>query len=212
MTIPGVLTYVLGPLENNSYAFFDPETREVVVIDPSFDSDVILADLSHRDLHLVGVLLTHAHFDHIAGVTDIINSSTPVIPVGLHPEDLDLYQQGGGAKNFGFPFEPGPAPETLFTHQQQIQVGSYSLQVLHTPGHTKGHVVFYCQEASVVFCGDLIFAGSVGRTDLPGGSHRQLMQSIRTHILALPPETRLLSGHGLETTVAVEIQSNPFLI
>jgi hydroxyacylglutathione hydrolase len=212
MTLPVILTYVLGPLENNSYAIFDPATREAVVFDPSFNSEQILADLAQKGLLLTMVLLTHAHFDHIAGVSALAGFPSPTVPVGLHPADLDLYQQGGGGKKFGFPSNPGPMPEITLAHQQEIRVGSFTLSVLYSPGHTPGHVVFYCKEASDAFCGDLIFAGSVGRTDLPGGSHARLIQSIRTQILPLPGETRLLTGHGAETTVADESLSNPFLI
>ncbi len=94
---------------------------------------------------------------------------------------------------------------------QLLELGENKFEVRHTPGHTTGHVVFYCQSEKLVFCGDLIFAGSVGRTDLPGGSYDTLIRSIRTHILSLPDETRLLSGHGPETTVGEERATNPFL-
>ena len=99
----------------------------------------------------------------------------------------------------------------LLAHRQALTIGETLVEVRHTPGHTPGHVVFYVPSEGVVFCGDLIFYGSVGRTDLPGGNHRQLIDSIQTQILSLPPQTHLLSGHGPETTVGDEIAANPFL-
>jgi hydroxyacylglutathione hydrolase len=206
---PIVLSYVLGPLENNTYLLADPESREAALIDPSYDVETALADARKRGLRVSLVLLTHAHFDHIAGVTTAAGAG--VAQIALHAADLDLYRQGGGASQFGLPFEAGPEPTLLLSDGQTIMIGAVEVKVHHTPGHTAGHVIFVCSEAGTAFCGDLIFAGSVGRTDLPGGSHTQLMKSIRREILPLPPETTLLPGHGPATTVAEEIDSNPFL-
>ncbi len=208
---PLILCYVLGPLDNNSYLLVDQESKDAALIDPSGEPETLLADAEEQGIQIRMILLTHAHFDHIAGVVSAVNTQTPAIPVALHPADLELYQQGGGAGMFGLPFEPLPEPEILLADGQLIRVGSIELEVRHTPGHTPGHVVFVCREAEVVFCGDLIFAGSVGRTDMPGGSLDQLLESIQRIILPLPPETSLLSGHGAETTVGEEAASNPFL-
>ena len=211
MIKPLILCYVLGPLDNNSYLLVDQESKDAAVIDPSDDPETLLVDAQQQGIQIKIILLTHAHFDHIAGVVSVANSQIPAIPVALHPDDLELYRQGGGAGMFGLPFDPVPEPEMLLTEGQVIQVGSIEIEVRHTPGHTAGHVVFICHEAEVVFCGDLIFAGSVGRTDLPGGSYAQLLESIQRHILPLPPETSLLSGHGPETTVGKEASTNPYL-
>jgi hydroxyacylglutathione hydrolase len=208
---PVILSYVLGPLENNTYVIADPDSGEAAVIDPSFAPDRILEDAQNRKLRIGLVLLTHAHFDHIAGAAQVANEFSPPVSIALHPNDLALYAQGGGAAQFGIPYEPGPNPQVLLAEGQILTIGSVKLEVHHTPGHTPGHVVFTCPQAGVIFCGDLIFAGSVGRTDLPGGSHELLMDSIKEHILTLPAETRLLSGHGPETTVAIEQATNPFL-
>jgi glyoxylase-like metal-dependent hydrolase (beta-lactamase superfamily II) len=209
--VPEIFTFVLGSLENNSYLLVDPQSFEGVVIDPSFDSDKLLSDAQERGVELRMVLLTHAHFDHIAGVRQCSESGFPPPRVALHPADFELYRQGGGAAQFGIPLEAAPAPQVLLQNGQVLHIGNIELIVYHTPGHTRGHVIFYCPAAEAAFCGDLIFAGSVGRTDLPGGDYDQLIASIRSTILVLPPETRLLSGHGPETTVAEEIVSNPFL-
>lgn len=208
---PVIVNYTLGPLENNSYLIADSETRDAAIIDPSFDADHILKDARKKGFRIGLILLTHAHFDHTAGVARLANELNSHVGVALHPNDLALYAQGGGASQFGIPFEPGPQPNIPLTEGQVIQIGSVELVVHHAPGHTPGHVIFVCSEAGVAFCGDLIFAGSIGRTDLPGGSHELLMDSIQDHILSLPGDTRLLSGHGPESTVDIEKISNPFL-
>ena len=107
--------------------------------------------------------------------------------------------------------DPGPRPALWLAQGQKLAVGDYSFEVRHSPGHTPGHVIFVCAQEKVVFCGDVIFMGSIGRTDLPGGSYTTLLQSIHQNILTLPDDTRLLSGHGPETTVEQERQTNPFL-
>jgi hydroxyacylglutathione hydrolase len=204
--------FVLGPLENNTYLVVDSDSGEAAVIDPSFDSQVVVNEARAQGWKLTQVWLTHAHFDHIAGVGTISNSTQPVLPVGLHPGDLVLWKQNGGAPHFGIPFESGPEPSIEFSHGQTLKLGKSSFEVRHTPGHTRGHVVFVSLDEAVVWCGDLIFRGSVGRTDLPGGDTETLMNSIRSQILTLAPETRLLSGHGGETTVGFEAEYNPFLV
>ena len=206
-----IVTIQLGPMENNSYLIADPETHQAAVIDPSFESEPVLEEAAQRGWTLTQVWLTHAHFDHIAGVRTVTESTQPHLPVGLHPADLPLWKQGGGARFFGFQIDPGPKPTIAFSHGQTLRLGSQTVEVRHTPGHTDGHVVFYAPEGSFAVCGDLIFYHGVGRTDLPGGSHQTLLQSIREHILTLPPTTRLLCGHGPETTVEEEKRENPFL-
>lgn len=204
-------TLVLGPLENNTYLIADQETGQAVVVDPSFESEQVLEEALQHGWTLSQVWLTHAHFDHIAGVATVCGAFAPPLPVGLHPGDLALWQQNGGASNFGLQVERGPEPTILFSHGQLLTLGRSTFQVRHTPGHTRGHVVFVSQDAPLVLCGDLIFKESVGRTDLPNGNPAALLASIRTQILTLPPETRLLSGHGPETTVGYEAKNNPFI-
>ena len=201
----------LGPMDNNTYLVGDTATRQAVVIDPSFNSETVLEEAGRHGWRIAGIWLTHAHFDHIAGVAALVKAINPPLPVGLHPADLPLWRQGGGARLFGMKMETGPEPALHFEHEQILCVGKHYLEVRHTPGHTPGHVVFYSDEISTVLCGDLIFYHGVGRTDLPGGDHRALLQSIHTQILPLPPATRLLSGHGPETTVEEEAHENPFL-
>ena len=205
------ISFVLGPLENNTYLVIDSETGEAVIVDPSFDSQVVLEEIHQHGWRLSQVWLTHAHFDHFAGVSIIAESTTPAVPVGLHPGDLALWKQNGLAPNFSIKFESGPEPTIHFAHGQVLSVGKSSFEVRHTPGHTGGHVVFVSQDDRIVLCGDLIFKGTVGRTDLPGGDTTTLLNSIRTQILTLPAQTRLLSGHGPETTVGEEAKNNPYI-
>ena len=206
-----IFTYVLGPLENNTYVVADSDSAEAAIIDPSFESETILEDIRHKGLKLTRIWLTHAHFDHFVGVGPINSSLAIPLPVGLHSGDVNLWKQGGGADAFGLRIQPLEEPVIHFYHGQILKLGNLRFEVRHTPGHTRGHVVFYVEEANVVFCGDLIFRRSIGRTDLAGGNQGTLLRSIQTQILTLPPETRLLSGHGPETTVAEEIAENPFL-
>lgn len=206
-----IVSLELGPLANNTYLLADSASGEAAVIDPAMDSQQVLDRVAGRGWTLRYIWLTHAHFDHIAGVQQIASSRTPAVPVALHPLDLPLYHNSGGARNFGITIPPVPEPAIRFEHGQTLALGASRLEVRLTPGHTPGHVVLYAPEDGVVFCGDVIFRGSVGRTDLPGGDHGRLITSIRSQILTLPPQTRLLCGHGPETSVGDEIRDNPFL-
>jgi glyoxylase-like metal-dependent hydrolase (beta-lactamase superfamily II) len=206
-----IVTFILGPVQTNAYLVGDPDTGEAAVIDPAWDGQVILDEAGRRGWRIGNIWLTHAHFDHLGGAAAIADNSSPPPPVALHPGDYMLWRNQGGASFFGFRIDPGPEPTIDLSHRQILRIGKQRLEARYTPGHTPGHMVFYCKEAGVVFCGDLIFAGSVGRTDLPGGDYETLIESIQVQILTLPDETRLLSGHGPETTVGVERAYNPFL-
>ena len=207
-----IVTFTLGPVMTNAYLVADPETGEAVVVDPADEGRVIVNEAERRGWRIGSIWLTHAHFDHLAGAGQVADLVDPPPPVALHPEDYPLWRFQGGASMFGMRIDPGPEPTIDLYDQQTLRLGGNHLQVFHAPGHTRGHVIFYFPEASVAFCGDVIFQGSIGRTDLPGGDYEALMHSIRTKILTLPDETRLLSGHGPETTVGAEKRSNPFVL
>jgi hydroxyacylglutathione hydrolase len=206
-----IVTFTLGPVQTNAYLVADTDTKVAVVIDPAWDGDVILAAANARQWRIAHLWYTHAHFDHIGGAAAIADALNPLPLVALHPGDHTLWRAEGGAPLFGFKIDPGPEPGIDFQHGQLLQLANIEFEVRHTPGHTPGHVVIYCAEAGACFCGDLIFQDSVGRTDLPGGDTRQLVESIRTQIFTLPDDTRLLSGHGPETTVGYEKKYNPFV-
>jgi glyoxylase-like metal-dependent hydrolase (beta-lactamase superfamily II) len=206
-----IVTFTLGPVQTNAYLIADPDAREAAVIDPAWEGETILAAANRRGWRIAHLWYTHAHFDHIGGAAAIADAQNPLPLVALHPADHTLWRAEGGAPLFGFKIDPGPEPGIDFEHGQLLRLGTEVIEVRHTPGHTPGHVVFYSATAGVCFCGDLIFQDSVGRTDLPGGDTRQLVESIRTQIFTLPEETRLLSGHGPETTVGYEKKYNPFV-
>jgi len=206
-----IVTFILGPVETNAYLIADPQTGEAAVVDPAWDGQVIVAEANKRGWRIGHIWLTHAHFDHIAGAGAIVDSLSQSPAIALHPDDQPLWRMQGGAPLFGMRIDPGPEPTVELSPSQLLHLGSNQFEVRHAPGHTPGHVVLVCAEAGVVFCGDVIFAGSIGRTDLPGGDYDTLIDSIRSQILSLPDETRLLSGHGPETTVGREKSYNPFL-
>jgi hydroxyacylglutathione hydrolase len=219
-----IVSFTLGPAQTNAYLVADPETKEAVVIDPAWDGHVILEAAQKRGWRIGHLWYTHAHFDHIGGAGAIADALNPLPLVALHPNDHVLWRAGGGGAFFGFDIDPGPEPTIDFFHGMKMRLGSNEFEVRFTPGHTPGHCVLYVPDVhaersnplgersrSVCFCGDLIFNGSVGRTDLPGGDWDTLVSSIKEQIFTLPDETRLLSGHGPVTTVGEEKLNNPFV-
>ena len=204
-------TLVLGPVQTNAYLVADAQSREAAVIDPAWDGAVILDAAQERGWSICQLWFTHAHFDHIGGAGALVQALQPPPSQALHPADLPLWRAKGGAPLFGLRFVSGSEPETHLVHGQRLRLGALEFEVRHAPGHTPGHVLFYCAAEGVMFCGDVIFAGGIGRTDLPGGDYAMLLHSIHSQVLTLPDPTRLLSGHGEETTVGWEKRWNPFL-
>ncbi len=206
-----IIKLTLGPVQTNAYLVADAKTRDAAVIDPAWDGGLILSEARKRDWRIAHLWYTHAHFDHLGGAAEVADALNPLPLVALHPADHVLWRAGGGGALFGFDIDPGPEPTIDLVQNQILRLGNVEFQVRYTPGHTKGHCVFYAAEPGVCFCGDLIFAGSVGRTDLPGGDFATLERSIREQIYTLPEATRLLPGHGEETSVGREMASNPFV-
>jgi len=206
-----IVEFTLGPVQTNAYLVADSDTHEAAVIDPGWDGKVIVDAAIKNGWRIDHLWYTHAHFDHIGGAAAIADALNPMPVAGLHPADLALWKMGGGGILFGFKIDPGPEPKTGLAHGQILKLGSIQFEVRYTPGHTPGHCVFYCANENVLFSGDLIFYGSVGRTDLPGGDFDTLIRSIETQIFTLPDETRILSGHGPETSVAFEKLNNPYV-
>lgn len=206
-----ILPFTLGPAVTNAYLVADSETKEAAVIDPAWDGQIILEAARQRGWRIAHLWYTHAHFDHIGGAGAIADALNPLPLVALHPNDHVLWRAGGGGAFFGFDIDPGPEPTIDFYHGQILRLGSVEFEVRFTPGHTPGHCILYVASEKVCFCGDLIFAASVGRTDLPGGNWEQLVESVKTQVFTLPDDTRLLSGHGPATTVGEEKRNNPFV-
>ncbi len=198
----------LGPMDNNTALLIDEETREAILVDPSFESETIAGPVDALGCRIVMVLNTHAHFDHVIG--NRYWAERTGAPIALHPEDLPLlHALPDSAARFGFHAEPSPEPSLWLQHGQQLALGASSLEVRHVPGHAPGHVALILPEEIVA--GDTLFRGSIGRTDLPGGSLPTLLSSIADQLLTLPHSCRVLPGHGEATTLAEEWAHNPFL-
>jgi hydroxyacylglutathione hydrolase len=206
-----IISMTLGPVQTNAYLVADSQTGEAAVIDPAWDGHILLAKAIERGWRIAHLWYTHAHFDHIGGAAAVADGLDVPPSVALHPADHALWRSEGGAPAFGFKLDPGPEPTIDLADGQILRLGSVQFQVRHTPGHTPGHCIFYVEAEGLCFCGDLIFQGSVGRTDLPGGDWNTLEASIRNQVYTLPDETRLLCGHGEETTVGEEKETNPFV-
>jgi hydroxyacylglutathione hydrolase len=207
-----VVAFELGMALTNTYLIGKPGHDQAVVIDPAWQGDRIVKVAHERNWHVGSIWLTHAHFDHFGGAAGVADAYDVPVPVALHAQDQPIWRAMGGAAWFGFQtFDPGPEPSIDLVHGMKLNLGDLELEVRHTPGHSPGHVILVAAQLGVVFSGDLIFQGSVGRTDLPGGNWETLLKSIQDEILCLPDETRLFPGHGPPTTVGVERQSNPFL-
>ncbi|NLF52091.1 MAG: MBL fold metallo-hydrolase [Leptolinea sp.] len=204
-------SFILGPIANNTYLLWDDQSRNSVIIDPSFDPVPVIDFVQDEKLTVAEIWLTHGHFDHFIGIPDLHKVLGTTIPIHINQNDLVMYLAGGLGREFGFGIPDFPKPASFFTDGQIIQVGRHDLQVFHTPGHSAGHVVFYSEEIQTVFTGDLLFKQSVGRTDLPGAEPDALLKSIYTRILTLPVETVILSGHGESTTIEEEVEFNPYL-
>jgi hydroxyacylglutathione hydrolase len=207
---PSIIRIENGQFVENCYLVGDEAQGVAVMVDPGEEAGRFLSELRHRKWALEAIWLTHAHIDHILGVA-AVHEAHPGIPIYLHPLDLPLYnglpKQG---RWMGFSgLDAPPAADRTLAAGQVLQVGRYPFEVRHVPGHSPGHVAFLGH--GVILSGDVLFNGSIGRTDLPGGDFSTLMQTIQSEFLTLPDSTVVYCGHGPETTIGVERVSNPFL-
>jgi hydroxyacylglutathione hydrolase len=201
----------VGPVAANCYLVMDSESRDLVVIDPGWDGVKILSEIEVLCGKLKALWITHGHFDHLGGVAELVKKVGDEIEICMNVEDKVLYENQGGASLFGFEIEPGPPVSTWLEDGQKLAVGEYEFEIKHTPGHSPGHVVFYCEGEKLLFSGDLIFQNSIGRTDLPSGSYEQIIASIKNKVMVLPDDTEILAGHGAGTSVGIERAANPFI-
>ena len=198
------LPFICGPIANNTYALYDEESKDCVIIDPSFSFDRVLEKVKALGYEPREYWLTHAHWDHFVGTAypESINSG---IQARVHPQDEILFDEGIRSMKRQIPFiGNSPRPVTDLEDNRELHVGKYVFQALHTPGHAPGHCCFYCEQADWLFSGDLVFFHSYGRTDLTGGSLPILMKSIRERVLTLPDDTLILPGHEDYTFVRDE--------
>jgi glyoxylase-like metal-dependent hydrolase (beta-lactamase superfamily II) len=205
------LTIPVTPFEQNCSLVWDDATAQAAVIDPGGDLDLLLAEAARLGLKLEQIWLTHAHIDHAGGAGELAERlSLPIIG----PQEGDQFWIDGLAMQsarFGFPPARAFTPTRWLHDGDTVTLGSHTLQVRHCPGHTPGHVVFYSPEIGRAFVGDVLFAGSIGRTDFPQGNHQQLIDSITGRLWPMGDDTVFIPGHGPESSFGRERATNPFV-
>lgn len=205
-----ITTVVSDGFGENGYVVQCTATGELVVIDPGNQVGRFNALLAQAGRAPAGILLTHAHLDHLEGVAALKRATGA--PIWLHAADRPLYDAAAQqAAMFGMQVDVPPPPDQSWSHGQTYVFGACELEVRHVPGHAPGHVILYSVASALAFVGDVVFAGSIGRTDLPGGDFQALIDGIRAQVLTLPDDTELYPGHGPTTTVGTERAMNPFL-
>ncbi len=216
-----VKTFVLSPFQQNTRVVVCEKTRKAICIDPGDESTEMVEFINHFAHELQAITLTHAHLDHIGGVTDL-HKHFPDAEIILHKDDEDLYyglpEQPlfmGVPKNelkaLGLEYEIPPKLNRKWQDGEVYKIGNLSFKIIHCPGHTPGHIILVEETERKAFVGDCLFAGSIGRTDLPGGSFEQLMDSINNKILPLGDDLTVFNGHGDDTLIGREKATNPFL-
>jgi len=203
-----LMRLVVGPLQVNCFILADEKTREAVVIDPGDDAQDILLIIKEKGLKVLYIVNTHGHFDHI-GANKAIKEATGAEILIHEGDSAVLASAPSQSAMFGMKSVSSPSADRFVKHGDVIRAGEVSLKVLHTPGHSPGGICLL--EEGIVFTGDALFAGSIGRTDFPGGDLATLLRSIKTNLLTLPDDTKVFSGHGPASTIGDERRENPFL-
>lgn len=200
----------VGPFQENCYVVGDEESGEGALIDPGDEASRIALTVEQTEVEISQIILTHAHIDHIGAVAQLAKEYA--CPVLIHAEAEPMLKQAPTqAMMMGLKFGKVPTVDRYIEDEEVVEVGSLKLKALYTPGHAPGHLSFYIEDEGLVISGDALFAGSVGRVDLPGGNMEVLMNSITERLVTLPDETRVYPGHGPETTIGNEKEYNPFL-
>lgn len=201
-------TIVVGPLQVNCHLVICEETKQAAVVDPGADPELILQAVKDAGCQVTLIINTHGHFDHI-GANKRIKEATGA-ELLIHPDDVQLLRNANvHASVYGLSVEASPMPDRLLSEKEQLKIGQLSADIIHVPGHSPGSVCLKIGKNLIV--GDVLFAGSIGRTDLPGGDHHLLISGIREKLLILPDETVVHPGHGPDSTIGSEKVSNPFV-
>jgi glyoxylase-like metal-dependent hydrolase (beta-lactamase superfamily II) len=201
----------VGPLQCNCSIIGDEATREAMVIDPGDNIDDVLALIGKHNLQVKQIVITHAHIDHVGGAMKL--RAATGAPILLNQNDYALLNMLDMQAAWIGVAPPGKVEiDRSVSAGETVSAGSHTAQILHTPGHTEGSICLYFEPEKKLIAGDTLFAGSIGRTDLPGGSTQKIMQSLHNIVLALPDETMVIPGHGELTTIGQERESNPFLV
>jgi hydroxyacylglutathione hydrolase len=203
--------FPVGPLQCNCSVIGDEHTKEALVIDPGDDVDDVMTAVRRHGLTVKQIVVTHAHIDHVGGAMKLKRLTGA--PVLLNQNDYGLLKMlDVQAAWIGMPSPGNVIVDASLSAGDQVRAGNVAAEVLHTPGHTEGSICLYFAPEKKLIAGDTLFAGSIGRTDLPGGSYQKIMQSLHGTVLALPDETMVVPGHGPMTTIGQERNSNPFLV
>ncbi len=206
-----IMYMVLGPFMTNTYILYNEETMEGLVVDPSFSPEHYIKAISENKIHLRSIFLTHGHVDHMAGMNEL-RKAFPAAKMYMDKRDQPFLRDP--EKNLSYMF---PVPtlvddaDVWVKNGDEIETCGYTFQVIDTAGHTPGGISFYMKREGLVFTGDSLFQGSIGRTDFPGGSLKELTGTIKKNLFSLPDSTVVLSGHGEQTTIGQEKKTNPFL-
>ena len=200
----------VGPFQENCYVVGDEETGAGAIVDPGDEAARIALAVEQTNLEISQILITHTHIDHVGAVASLVDEYSCQVLIHAEAEPM-LGQLPTQAMMMGLRFGEVPTVDRHIEDEEVIEVGGLRLKSLYTPGHAPGHIAFYIESEELLLSGDALFAGSVGRVDLPGGSMEVLMRSIEERLLTLPDETRVYPGHGPETTIGNERVHNPFL-
>ena len=203
--------FTLGQMETNSYVLGSAGQSSCLLIDAGAKPAALLDFLSRQNLHLEAVVLTHGHYDHIAGLKELLKAHRQAkLIIGRNAEKVARNPLKNFSVLFALPIS-APKADRLVAEPERIEIDALSLEVMDLPGHSAGSIGLYDAQDKSVYCGDTIFAGSIGRTDFPGASHELLLESIRNKLMALPDDTKVWPGHGEQTTIGLERRTNPFL-